>query len=431
MKHLSVIQSHISNPRALLKKKFFARSLACVFSIITLLLPTTVFAVSSTTLDFFDRNGIYYYNPDGFSSGCYPGLGSYDGIATAGLSDLQAAFVDTYHDIAAQLGAEYGIPWEAVMAQGIYESGAGTSPYARERNNFFGINAVDSNPDLAYGYPTPQDGWKGYFEFINNNSRYREHGAFNYPNNPYEYIKAILSANYATKATYFDEISPIIKAVENRAREKGGTLSSESSSTLGSVGASTNPTDSSSITSLSGPAIVIGTSSSTSTSYHSCSGSTYGNGNINQTALDLSWPDRTHDLHDAKPEYANALEVVGLSTYGDEYVRVGASCDAFVATVLRFSGADPNVVCCGAANMLNYFASHPELYEEIPNLDNSSNLQPGDIRARPSHVEIYVVDESGNGRIASASHGDRTADHARDFYANSEYRVFRFKGFNN
>ena len=80
--------------------------------------------------------------------------------------------------------------------------------------------------------------------------------------------------------------------------------------------------------------------------------------------------------------------------------------------------------------MLNYFASHPELYEEIPNLDNPSNLQPGDIRARPSHVEMYVVDESGNGRIASASHADRTADHARDFYANFEYRVFRFKGFN-
>ena len=111
-------------------------------------------------------------------------------------------------------------------------------------------------------------------------------------------------------------------------------------------------------------------------------------------------------------------------------MRIGASCDAFVATVLRFSGADPDVVCCGAANMLKYFATHPDLYEEIPNLDNSSNLQPGDIRVRPDHIELYVVDESGTGRIASASHGDRTADHARDFYANSEYRVFRFKGFN-
>jgi len=259
MKHLSVIQSHISNPRALLKKKFFARSLACVFSIITLLLPTTVFAVSSTTLDFFDRNGIYYYNPDGFSSGCYPGLGSYDGIATAGLSDLQAAFVDTYYGIASDLGAQYGIPWEAVMAQGIYESGAGTSPYARERNNFFGINAVDSNPDLAYGYPTPQDGWKGYFEFIEKNPRYREHGAFDYSNDPYGYLNAILDAGYATKGTYFEEAAPLIKAVENRAREKGWRLSSDSSSGGGNT-ASTNSL--------------------------SCSGTTYGNGNINQTALD-------------------------------------------------------------------------------------------------------------------------------------------------
>ena len=30
------------------------------------------------------------------------------------------------------------------------ESGCGTSYLARERNNFFGINAVDSNPNLAY-----------------------------------------------------------------------------------------------------------------------------------------------------------------------------------------------------------------------------------------------------------------------------------------
>ena len=78
--------------------------------------------------------------------------------------------------------------------------------------------------------------------------------------------------------------------------------------------------------------------------------------------------------------------------------------------------------------MLNYFASHPELYQEIPNTGNSSNLQGGDIRVSNSHVEMYVVDENGNGKIASASHGDRTADHASNYYANSSFRVFRYIG---
>ena len=80
--------------------------------------------------------------------------------------------------------------------------------------------------------------------------------------------------------------------------------------------------------------------------------------------------------------------------------------------------------------MLAYFVAHPEKYEEIPNLGNSSNLQPGDIRSKPSHIEMYVVDESGNGRIASASHGDRTADHGIGYYADSSYRIFRYKGGN-
>lgn len=391
------------------------RHLTLLFAVVvTLLAPASTFAISETTLDFFDRNGIYYYNPDGFSQGCYVGLGSYDGVTTAGLTDLQAAFIDTYHAIAAELGAEYGIPWETVVAQGIVESASGTSEFARERNNFFGIGAFDSNPNAAKSYSSPQEGWKGYFENIVNTSTYREHGAFDYPNDPYGYLTAIKAAGYATDPNYIQKIGEYIKAIENRAKEKGWQLSSALATTSTNAQLST--------------ASSLNSSSSKFSSRHGCSTTTYGNGDINQTALALSWPDRSHDVKDPVPAYTQALQEVGLSTYSEEWVRIGSSCDAFVATVLRFSGADPNVVCCGAANMLNYFASHPELYEEVPNLDNSSNLQPGDIRARPSHVEIYVVDESGTGRIASASHADRTADHAREFYANSEYRVFRFKG---
>lgn len=358
------------------------------------LTTSSVGAISPSLLNYFGKNGIYYYNPDGYSSGCFVGLGSYDGIVSAGLSALQSEFVDKYHTIAIQLSSEYGIPWEAVMAQGILESASGTSKFARERNNFFGINAVDSDPNKATSYSTPQEGWKGYYEFIKNNSRYAAAGAFNYKNDPYGYIQAIKNAGYATDPNYIPKISGLIKAIQNRASEKNW---------------------------------VVSLVASAYNFFHGCSSTTYGNGDLNSTALALSWPDRSHSITDAIAAYTSALSTVGLSNYGDKFVQIGASCDAFVATVLRFSGLDPNVRCCGAANMLNYFANS-SLYEEIPNIGNTSNLQAGDIRAKPSHVEMYIIDENGNGKIASASYGDRTSDHAINYYADSAYRIFRFKG---
>lgn len=374
-------------------------------------LSSPVSALSSADLDFMDRNGIYYYNPGGAGNNCYPGLGTYDGVASAGLTDLQAAFVDKYQAIAAKLGAKYGIPWETVMAQGIIESISGTSEFAVQRNNFFGIGAFDSNPNAAKHYSNPIDGWQGYYENIKKTSVYSAHGAFNYPGDPYGYLRAIKQAGYATDPFYIPKVSRYIKAIEIRSQEKGWASSATIAKESGA--------------SLAGPS--GGGGGGFDYSFSSCDSTTQGNGDLNSTALSLSWNDRSHSLTDPKPEYLKALGAVGLTKYGEKWVQIGASCDAFVATVLRFSGADPDVVCCGAANMLNYFRSHPEKYQEIPNTGNPKDLQPGDIRSKPSHVEMYVVDEHGQGRIASASHAGRTADHSRPFYADSSYRIFRLR----
>ena len=45
---------------------------------------------------------------------------------------------------------ETGLDPVYLLSHAIIESGSGTSYLARTRYNFFGINAVDSNPDLAY-----------------------------------------------------------------------------------------------------------------------------------------------------------------------------------------------------------------------------------------------------------------------------------------
>jgi hypothetical protein len=151
------------------------------------------------------------------------------------------------------------------------------------------------------------------------------------------------------------------------------------------------------------------------------------NGNINETALALAWPNyRQHALTNPRPAYKKALAAVGLNHYGEKWVNIGASCDAFVATVMRYSGADKQFPCCGAANQMHYLLSHPEKYQRIPNKGNTSNLQPGDIRVTSGHIEIIVKRADGSFGIAAASHADRTAD-VNNFFSKSGALIFRRK----
>lgn len=154
-----------------------------------------------------------------------------------------------------------------------------------------------------------------------------------------------------------------------------------------------------------------------------------GNGNINDTALLLSWPERGHDpWNDVKPEYKTALAETGVNKLGDSCSMNGNSCDAFVTTVMRYSGVDKDFPCCGVSTQYSYLSSHPELYEEIPNIGSAENMQPGDIRINPGqHIEMYVVLKDGTGAIASASHCDRTGDHGIPYYADSGYIIYRKK----
>lgn len=377
------------------------------------------------------------WNPNGFSSGgnCTIGAGTYTGETSAGLTEIQAGFVDTYHDIASQLSVEYGIPWETVIAQGIVESAAGTSNFAITRNNFFGIGAFDSNPDNAYYYDTPMEGWKGYFENIRKTSTYRAHGVFTGKNitDPYEYLIAIKTAGYATDPNYINKISYYISAIITRSKQKSWLSSQElytkypemaQNAAKNSAGAGEEP--------------------STNNNYTDSYCVSSGNGDINETAINISWPEdqRYKDsqsplswsLQPVKPAYQTALAETGINQLGDNCSKAGASCDAFVATVMRYSGTDPDFYCCGASAVLNYLINNSDSdpnsdkkYLEIPNTGNSSDLMPGDIRSRPSHVEMYVQRSDGTYGIASASHCQRTSDHARNFYPNSEYKIFRFK----
>lgn len=203
-----------------------------ISGLLAILLPASAYAggIDEETLYFYGQNNIVMFDPSACSA---VGLGAYNGDASDGLSDLQASFVDTYHDIAATLSVEYGIPWETVMAQGILESTSGTSNFAVTRNNFFGIGAFDSNTSDAYSYDTPEEGWRGYYENIKNTATYRNHGVFTGEaiTNPYVYAQVIKDAGYATDVDYVAKLTKYISAVENRAAENGW----QSSATLAAL----------------------------------------------------------------------------------------------------------------------------------------------------------------------------------------------------
>ncbi len=195
--------------------------------------PASVYALSEEDLYNFAQNGIYFYDPDGGS--CVGNGLSYATAAASygSLSANQVAFIETYHDIAVQNSINYGIPWETVMAQGIQESGAGTSNFAKNRNNFFGLGAYDSNPNNAYSYATPEEGWEGYYQLIQRVSVYRQHGVFagDTVTDPYAYLRAIKEAGYASDPNYVSSVSKFIAAIEDYSKSKGWPSSAELANT--------------------------------------------------------------------------------------------------------------------------------------------------------------------------------------------------------
>jgi hypothetical protein len=176
-------------------------------------------------------------------------------------------------------------------------------------------------------------------------------------------------------------------------------------------------------------------------------------GDINAMALKLSWEPGNSNVgtFNPKPEYIEAMVVAKLNV-GNNCATMhngnsdGASCDMFVATVYR-NTVDPDFPCCGTNTMLRAMQTDQKLkdkYQEIAANGDYSKLQPGDIMLADGHVMIYVQLADGTFKIASASCGNRTADHDGNpaHYANGGeffdnygtggakrvYYIFRWKG---
>ncbi|NCU37955.1 hypothetical protein EOL96_02760 [Candidatus Saccharibacteria bacterium] len=156
-----------------------------------------------------------------------------------------------------------------------------------------------------------------------------------------------------------------------------------------------------------------------------------GNGDVAVTAATLAWPKSVaegatdHTILQNKPEYAAALEATGVNKLGDRCSMGGNSCDAFVATVMRFSGVDKDFPCCGANYQNTYLRNNPDKYELITTeitATNDPKLQPGDILWADGHIKIFL----GGGRQAQASHCVQTGEQSK-LYLDKNYRAYRAK----
>lgn len=154
-------------------------------------------------------------------------------------TDLKS-FVDAYAQSAFNVGKQYKIPYEAILAQGALESGMGKSRLTTQAFNFFGIKAGSSwtGPVVTFNtqeqnangssytvsaafraYPNAEAGFAGYGEFITSNPRYAK--ALQYPTDYAAYIREIKAAGYATDVNYVNKVTSLANAIAEYIKSTG------------------------------------------------------------------------------------------------------------------------------------------------------------------------------------------------------------------
>jgi LysM repeat protein len=134
-------------------------------------------------------------------------------------------YISKYKNAAIKKMNEYKIPASITLAQGILESGAGTSELALNANNHFGIKCGgswsgetytkddDTKDECFRKYPSIEDCYNDHSLFLKNNKRY----ASLFDNNADDYIswaKGLQDAGYATNPDYSKILVRVIEEYE-------------------------------------------------------------------------------------------------------------------------------------------------------------------------------------------------------------------------
>jgi len=130
-------------------------------------------------------------------------------------------YINQYNQLAVKQQKEYGIPASITLAQGLLESGAGVSPFAKESNNHFGIKCNDwvgekifhdddEKGECFRKYNEVVESYEDHSLFLKNRKRY----AFLFELAPTDYegwAFGLKKAGYATDPTYGYKLISIIE----------------------------------------------------------------------------------------------------------------------------------------------------------------------------------------------------------------------------
>lgn len=144
--------------------------------------------------------------------------------ALAGLaqSSLYERYIDRYKDLAIEQMHLHGIPASITLAQGLLESGAGTSHLARVANNHFGIKTGgtwdgpyvvkddDRQGERFRQYATVEASYEDHAQFLLTRSRYAD--LFKLDHKDYKgWAHGLKNAGYATNPEYANKLISLIE----------------------------------------------------------------------------------------------------------------------------------------------------------------------------------------------------------------------------
>ena len=164
-----------------------------------------------------------------------------------------------------------------------------------------------------------------------------------------------------------------------------------------------------------------GGSISSSSLSSNCIGSGGVGGNLNtsniaELAISVSYPTRSvakgtcpAGLENcgqsfATEAYKQAKIIAEKASSADPIKGLLASCDRFIATIIRATGADKSFPWGATEHQLAYMQNSPN-WKQV----SCQQRQPGDVLWRDGHVMMYVGMVNGKDSIASASISERTA----------------------
>ena len=143
-------------------------------------------------------------------------------------------YIDRYKDIAIVEMHKYGIPASITLAQGLLESGAGTSELATKGNNHFGIKSHgwggrtmrhddDRRGELFRVYDSPLESYEDHSKFLANRAHYKS--LFTLDKTDYKgWAHGLKRAGYATNPKYAYRLIDIIEAYRLYEHDKASPI---------------------------------------------------------------------------------------------------------------------------------------------------------------------------------------------------------------